>query len=108
MQKANDLKEYREELRESLDNNFLRTTLDNFAVAYRAGRANAFKDMDVKGLIKEIACSKDDAASRYDELYREFKANAEALGIHVHFAKDADEANSIIAGIANNISSRQA
>ena len=29
MQKAKNLKEYREELRESLDNDFLRTTLDN-------------------------------------------------------------------------------
>ena len=45
MQKAKNLKEYREELRESLDNDFLRTTLDNFAIAYKAGRANAFKDM---------------------------------------------------------------
>ncbi len=61
MQKAHDLKEYREELRESLDNDFLRTTLDNFAVAYRAGRANAFKGMDVRGLISDIAASKDEA-----------------------------------------------
>ncbi len=102
MQKAKDLKEYRKELRESLDNDFLRTTLDNFAVAYRAGRANAFKDIDVRQLINEIACSKDDAAARYDELYEEFKVNAEASGVHVHFAKDADEANAIIVGIAKD------
>ncbi|CCH50391.1 L-lactate dehydrogenase (quinone) large subunit LdhH [Pseudodesulfovibrio piezophilus] len=102
MQKAKDLKEYRGELRESLDNDFLRTTLDNFAVAYRAGRANAFKDMDVKGLINDIACSKDAAAENADALYEEFKANAEAAGIKVHFAKDGDEANRIIAGIAKD------
>jgi iron-sulfur cluster protein len=100
MQKAKNLKEYREELHESLDNDFLRTTLDNFAVAYRAGRANAFKDIDVRALIREIADSKDDATARFDELYKQFKANAEASGAHVHFAKDADEANSIIVGIA--------
>ncbi len=102
MQKANDLKEYRGELRESLDNDFLRTTLDNFAVAYRAGRANAFKGMDVKGLIHDIACSKDAAAANSDALYKEFKENAEAAGIHVHFAKDGDEANRIIAQIAKD------
>ncbi|WP_319468064.1 L-lactate dehydrogenase (quinone) large subunit LdhH [uncultured Pseudodesulfovibrio sp.] len=99
MQNAKDLKEYRGELRESLDNEFLRTTLDNFAVAYRAGRANAFKDMDVKKLIKDIADCKDAAAANHEELYREFKANAEAAGIHVHYAKDGDEANRIIAEI---------
>ncbi|QJB55042.1 L-lactate dehydrogenase (quinone) large subunit LdhH [Pseudodesulfovibrio sp. zrk46] len=99
MQKANDLKEYREELRESLDNDFLRTTLDNFAVAYRAGRANAFKGMDVKGLIDDIAASKDAAAANFKELYAEFKKNAEAAGIHVHYAQDGDEANRIISEI---------
>ncbi|QGY41750.1 4Fe-4S dicluster domain-containing protein [Pseudodesulfovibrio cashew] len=102
MQKAHDLKEYREELRESLDNDFLRTTLDNFAVAYRAGRANAFKGMDVRGLISDIAASKDAAAAEADALFAEFKANAEAAGIHVHFAKDGDEANAIIAKIAKD------
>ena len=100
MQKAHNLKEYREELRESLDNDFLRTTLDNFAVAYRAGRANAFKGMDVKGLISDIAASKDEAAANFQALYKEFKDNAEAAGVHVHFAKDGDEANRIIARIA--------
>jgi iron-sulfur cluster protein len=107
MQKAHDLKEYRGELRESLDNDFLRTTLDNFAIAYRAGRANAFKDMDVRGLIDEIACSKDEAASNLDALYKEFKANAEAAGVHVHLAKDGDEANAIIAAIAKESGCRK-
>ncbi|MGL1864160.1 MAG: LUD domain-containing protein [Pseudodesulfovibrio sp.] len=102
MQKAKNLKEYREELRESLDNDFLRTTLDNFAIAYKAGRANAFKDMDVKELINEIACSKDEAGANADALYKEFKENAEAAGIHVHYAKDGDEANRIIAQIAKD------
>ncbi|MBC16496.1 MAG: (Fe-S)-binding protein [Desulfovibrio sp.] len=102
MQKANNLKEYREDMRESLDNDFLRTTLDNFAVAYRAGRANAFKDMDVRGLIQNIADCKDAAAANYQELYAEFKENAEAAGIHVHFAKTADDANKIIAQIAKD------
>ena len=100
MQKAHNLKEYREELRESLDNDFLRTTLDNFAVAYKTGRANAFKGMDVKGLVQDIAASKDTAAANFQALYNEFKEKAEAAGVHVHFAKDGDEANRIITRIA--------
>lgn len=102
MQKAHDLKEYRAELRESLDNDFLRTTLDNFAVAYRASRANAFKGMDTRSLIDEIACSKDDAGQHAEELLREFTKKAEASGVHVHFAKDGDEANRIITKIAKD------
>ena len=107
MQKAKNLKEYRKELHESLDNDFLRTTLDNFAVAYRAGRANAFKGMDVRGLIDEIAASKDEAGRNSDALYRQFKENAEAAGVHVHFAKDGDEANAIIARIAKDTNSKR-
>jgi len=107
MQKAHDLKEYREELRESLDNDFLRTTLDNFAVAYRAGRANAFKGMDVRGLIQDIADSKDEAGQNAEALFREFKENAEAAGVHVHFAKDGDEANAIITRIAKDADCRK-
>lgn len=100
MQTADNLKKYREELHESLDNDFLRTTLDNFAIAYRTGRANAFKGMDLKGLIDEVACSKDDAAGRLDELYEQFKENAEKAGVKVHFAKDTEEANRIVCDIA--------
>jgi len=102
MQKAHNLKEYREELHETLENDFLRTTLDNFAIAYRTGRANAFKDIDVRGLIQEIADSKDAAAQNADALFKEFKENAEAAGVHVHFAKDGDEANRIITKIAKD------
>jgi iron-sulfur cluster protein len=100
MQSAKDLKEYRAELRDSLDNEFLRKTLDTFAVAYRAGRANAFKGIDVKTLIAEIAQSKDEAAAHMDELFEEFKKKAEAVGVTVHLAKDGDEANRIIGEIA--------
>ena len=107
MQKADNLKEYREELRESLENDFLRTTLDNFAVAYREGRANAFDGMDVHGLIDEIACSKDVVAVTLDALYDEFKGNAEDAGVTVHFARDADEANMIIARIAKDSGCRK-
>ncbi|XPV77014.1 MAG: L-lactate dehydrogenase (quinone) large subunit LdhH [Desulfovibrio sp.] len=107
MQKTQDLKGYRKDLQESLDNDFLRTTLDNFAIAYRAGRTNAFKGMDVKGLISGIAECKDAAAVNADALYAEFKENAEKAGIHVHFAKDADEANQIIARIAKETDSKK-
>ncbi len=100
MQDAKNLKEYRKEIKESLDNDFLRNAMDKFAVAYRGSRANAFKDMDEKALIRDIADAKDAAASRLDELFEQFKEEAEKRGAVVHLAKDAKEANEIIGRIA--------
>ena len=39
MQNATTLKEYRKELQHALDDNFLRATMDAFAVAYRGSHA---------------------------------------------------------------------
>ncbi|WP_029895630.1 L-lactate dehydrogenase (quinone) large subunit LdhH [Desulfohalovibrio reitneri] len=100
MQKAHDLKEYREEVGQALDNEFLRKAMDNFARAYPQGRAKAFAGMDAAALIAEIAEAKDESVSHMEELYQEFKKNAEAAGVKVHRARTAAEANEIIADIA--------
>ena len=100
MQKAKNLSEYNKELREALENTFLRGAMDKFATAYPVGRANAFREYDVAALIEEVAKVKDAGISRLDELYAAFKAKAEANGVHVHLAKDGDEANEIVARIA--------
>ena len=102
MQQAKNLSEYNEELREALENTFLRGAMDKFATAYPVGRANAFREYDVEALIEEVAKVKDAGISRLDELYAAFKAKAEANGIHVHLAKDGDEANEIVARIAKD------
>ena len=107
MQDAKNLKEYRKEMQESLNNAFLRQTLDTFAVAYRAGRAKAFAEIDVNGLVAEIAAAKDRVLPRLMELYDQFRHNAEAAGVKVHFARDAAEANAIIAGIAEETGSKK-
>jgi|GEM_PF-4383034 hypothetical protein len=46
---------YHKELDEALNDEFLRRTLDTFAVAYRANREAVFKEVDEKALIKQIA-----------------------------------------------------
>lgn len=102
MQTAKDLKEYKESVKEALGNDFLRQAMDKFAVAYPQGRAKAFAGMDVRGLIKEIGQAKDASIARMDELFEEFKKNAEEAGIHVHLAHTAGEANEIIARIAKD------
>jgi len=100
-----DMKSYQKNIRESLDNEFLRKAMDNFAVAYRAGRQKTFADIDFDGLAREIATLKDSAVVRLMALYEEFKKNAEAKGIKVHLARTAGEANEIIAeiGRANRV-----
>ncbi|WP_291328012.1 L-lactate dehydrogenase (quinone) large subunit LdhH [Desulfovibrio sp. UCD-KL4C] len=100
MQDAKSFKEYKSQIDEALGNDFLRTAMDNFAVAYRTGRANAFANIDDKALIKDIADAKDCAAQNIDELYAKFKEEAEKKGAVVHLAKDAQEANEIIGRIA--------
>jgi iron-sulfur cluster protein len=107
MQDAKNLKEYRKEMQESLNNEFLRKTLDTFAVAYRTSRAKAFAEIDVNGLVAEIAAAKDGVLPKLDELYDQFRKNAEAAGVHVHFARDAAEANAIIADIAKATGSKK-
>jgi iron-sulfur cluster protein len=107
MQDAKNLKEYRKEMQESLDNSFLRQALDTFAVAYRASRARAFAEFDVDQLVADVAEAKDAVLPRLDELFQEFKKNSEAAGVKVHFAKDADAANALIVKIAKESGSRK-
>ncbi|MBQ9406647.1 MAG: LUD domain-containing protein [Desulfovibrio sp.] len=90
---------YHKEIDQALGDDFLRRTLDTFAVAYRANRAAVFKEVDEKGLIKKVADAKDYACQHMEELYAKFKAEAEKRGVHVHRAKDAADANRIIAEI---------
>ncbi|MBQ7738889.1 MAG: lactate utilization protein [Desulfovibrionaceae bacterium] len=92
--------EYHNRIDEALHDEFLRKTLDKFAVEYRASREKIFQEVDERGLIKQIADNKDYACQHMNELYEQFKANAEKRGVHVHLAKDAAEARSIIAKIA--------
>jgi len=102
MQNARDLKQYKGELSGALHNDFLREAMDKFAIAYRASREKAFAGMDLPGLIQDIANAKDYAMAHMDELLEQFTKNAQALGITVHVAKTAHEANEIIGRIAQN------
>ena len=100
MQTAKNMKEYHEDLKEALENAFLRETLDKFAVAYRANRVTVFADMDEKELIAEVAASKDASLGRLDELFTQFAKEASRRGVHVHLAKTAADANELICRIA--------
>ena len=96
MQGEKSLKTYRQECQESLDNEYLRSALDKFAVAYRVGRDKAFSEIDVDQLVSEVADMKDETLKSLDHYLDQFTSQAEAAGVVVHYAKDAEEANRII------------
>jgi iron-sulfur cluster protein len=102
---AQDIKSYKKKLKEALEDEFLRKALDTFNTVYRENRPTVYQGIDFEGIKAEIAGEKDAALSRLTELFEEFKTNAEASGAKVHVAKDAREANEIIAAIAreNNV-----
>jgi iron-sulfur cluster protein len=102
---AQDIKSYKKQLKEALCDQFLRTALDNFNTAYRENRSIVYEGIDFEGIRKEIAAGKDAALPNLLELFETFKAHAEAAGVKVHTAKDAKQANEIIAAIAkeNNV-----
>jgi iron-sulfur cluster protein len=99
---AQDLKEYKRRLRQVLRNKFLRQTLKNFYEAYPGGRARALEGVDIQDLRDQIAACKDRALPQIEELFETFKAHAEAAGVKVHLARTAQDANAIIAGIAQD------
>jgi iron-sulfur cluster protein len=99
---AQDITSYKKQLREALNDKFLRTALSNFNTAYRENRPKVYEEIDFETIKQEIADEKDAALPRLLELFDEFKAHAETTGASVHVARDALEANQIIARIAHD------
>ena len=99
--------EYHKMIAEALDDEFLRRTLDKFAVDYRASRDKVFAEVDGADLIRRIADRKDWAAQHLEELYEQFKTEAERRGVVVHRAATAVEAREIVARIAAENSVRR-
>ena len=91
---------YHKLIAEALGDGFLRRTLDKFAVEYRASRDRVFSEIEGDELIRHISEMKDWCARNLDELYAQFKAEAERRGVVVHLAATAAEAREIVAQIA--------
>ncbi len=107
MEKNESFKAYKHRLDHALDNEFLRTAMDNFAVAYRTSRLNAFSGMDVDQIIQEVAKIKATAINDNELLLAQFISKAEENGIQVHQADTAEDANRIIAQIAKQTGSQR-
>ena len=97
---AQDIKSYKKQLHQALGDSFLRSALDKFNTVYRENRPNVYKDIDFNGIRDAIAENKDSLIPCLEALFEEFKLNAEKAGTVIHIARDAHEANEIIANIA--------
>ncbi len=97
---AQNIKSYKQQLRDALGDQFLRSALDNFNTTYRENRPIVYQGIDFEGIRDEIAAGKDAGLPYLKKMFDEFKAHAEAAGTKVHVAKDARQANEIIARIA--------
>lgn len=97
--------EYHKQIDEAMADNQLRTTLAKYTAGYKINRAKVMSDIDERGLIKAVADAKDECCAHMEELYAQFKSEAEKRGVIVHRAADAAEANQIISDIAreNNV-----
>ncbi|SFN09298.1 L-lactate dehydrogenase (quinone) large subunit LdhH [Thermodesulforhabdus norvegica] len=101
------IKKYRSDLAKALENEYLRTTLDNFALSYREARGRAFEGIDFEGLRLELGSSRQSAVEKLEELYARFKEKAEEKGAVVYRARTALEANEIIHRIAQDAGARK-
>ena len=107
MEKNESLNAYKNRLDQALANPFLRKAMDNFAVAYRTSRENAFAGMDKEALIQEVAEIKASAVQNNEALLAQFIEKARANGIHVHLADQAEDACRIIGEIAQKSGSQR-
>ena len=102
MRTTKNMASYREDLKIALADSFVRETLDKIAVNYRNTREKIFSGINEKEIVAANAAAKDYAMAHYDELFQQFKREAERRGAIVHYAATGAEANAIIAKIAND------
>lgn len=79
-------------IKRSLNDKILYTNLKNFASAYKASKANAYAGLDFPAMAKEMNSLKALTRERAENLFEEFKANAEKNGATVYRAADSLDA----------------
>ncbi|APC09508.1 L-lactate dehydrogenase (quinone) large subunit LdhH [Neomoorella thermoacetica] len=93
-------KEFKQRIRQALNNASLRGALGRFADSYVVSREEVYAGRDFESLRQRIAAIKADAAGRYEELADRFSRVVEARGGKVFRAKDAAAAREYIYQVA--------
>ncbi|MBB5022711.1 L-lactate dehydrogenase (quinone) large subunit LdhH [Desulfurispira natronophila] len=89
----------KQRIRAKLSDETLYRALMNFARNYKASRDKAYHELDFAALQRDLASMKDHARQQIDQLFQQFKQQAEASGATVHQAATAADANAIIGDI---------
>jgi len=102
---AQDLKTYKKKIKQALADPFLRDALQRFNQSYRENRTRIYKDNEFEHLRQRVYEIKSRAIPHLEDLYEQFKIQAESAGASVYLAEDAHAANRIINTIAreNNV-----
>ena len=87
--------------RVGLENGQLRANLHHATQTIRAKRASVVAELPDWEELREAGRGiKADVLARLDEYLEQFESAAQAAGAHVHWARDAAEANAIVVDIA--------
>jgi len=99
-------KKFRKKVREALDNQPLRTALDNFARAYPQARESAYKGINFEYLREKIEKIKTDSVEDFENLARRFEQKVTERGGFFHHAADGEDVARIIKEIAQQRNAR--
>ncbi len=98
---------YRQRVRQALDDEAQRTALDRATRRLSAQRAEALAAVDNPRLRDEARAIRQSAVQDLPNLLERLEANLTANGCQVHWARDADEATSIVRDIAQTSGTRR-
>jgi iron-sulfur cluster protein len=101
-------RKFRKQVGKALDNQPLRTALDNFARTYPQARADVYKGIDFEELREEIETIKSGAVEDIETLARRFREKVTQRGGVFHEAADGREVTRIITDIARRRNARLA
>ena len=93
-------RDFRQRVRKAVSDPNLKLALDRAAEAYAKARAVAFEGLDFERLRESLRAYKETSVQALPALFDRFKMEAEEVGVQVHQAADAEEANRIVIEIA--------
>ena len=91
---------FRKRIKDAVNDPNLKLALDRAAAAYSEAREDAFEGLDFEELRTHLRACKEASITRIPELFEQFRREAERIGVQVHQAANAEEANRIVFQLA--------
>jgi len=99
--------DFRERVSGALQDQALRTSMRGAMEFLQTKRSTQFQDADELEQLRDLGQAiRQHALANLPDLLVQFESSLQALGVHVHWASTADEANAIIHGIAQRRGAR--